>query len=147
MVFDDEAVRGFTFAARECGYQVFEGGNRQECRPCNCCRSQLAAGDAARVEAEHKLFARFTVQNRDCLGYGLMAGETRADGGQALWIARTDDDAGDAGQHGTIHGIDQGQFDLMQEIDADDAVVAFFGQPDFGKRRDDQEFDQLFVKL
>ena len=46
-----------------------------------------------------------------------------------------------AREHGAIHHVDQRQFDLVEKIDEDLAVVPFLGQPDFGETGGDQELD------
>ena len=75
-----------------------------------------------------------------------MVRQTGTDRGQAVGIACADHDPIHAGEHRTVHPIDQGQFDLVQKVDEYLALMPFLGQPDFGKAGGDQEFDDVLVQ-
>ena len=92
-----------------------------------------------------KIFARFPIQHRYFTVHGVVLRQFGTDRRQAFRIAGSHDDSIHACQHRAVHGVDQGQFDLVQEVNENFAGMSLAGQPDFGIPGGDQELDGIRV--
>jgi len=132
---DHEAVRPGDLVAGQPGGEHLRGDDGEEHRPAQ--RGEPAAGDLLRVElggvgaggAVHVKVQR----NR------LMAGEPGEEVRDLRGDTRTHQHVVHAGEQGAVRRTRGGELDLLQEVDAHEAVVALLGEPDLHEVGDDAE--------
>ena len=94
-----------------------------------------------------EFLTRLTVENCKVPCDRFVTGQAGARQGKAVRVAGAHHHTIHTGQHGSVQGIDQGSFDLVQEINEDQAIMPFPGQPNLGKTASDEELDSFRVQV
>ena len=138
--FDDEAVNLAAGLFGKGHGQSGGGDDAQEQGPFELRRR--AAAKILRVKTREVLLARESAFHIEAQGGGTALRQQIECAGNRARDAGAHQDVIDAGEHGTVKRGQCGKLDLFQVVDADQAVMAFFGQEHFDEIRDYGQFHQ-----